>query len=224
MTGPSATVQVELATPVGPARAHVDRLRGARGVLVLGHGAGPSITTVDLTAAVAVARSGGWAVALVEQPWLVAGRRVAPRPAVLDQAWLAVVPALVGRGGVLARVPGPLVVAGRSAGARVACRTATTVGADGVLALSFPLHAPGKPQASRAGELALPVAAHLPVEIVQGDRDPFGTPDEIRTAATESSVSVHVVPGGHAIPKGSAAAVEQAVGEALRRLRDGIRE
>ncbi len=106
MTGPAATVQVELATPVGPARAHVDRLRGARGVLVLGHGAGPSITTVDLTAAVAVARSGGWAVALVEQPWLVAGGRVAPRPAVLDQAWLAVVPALVGRGGVLARVPG----------------------------------------------------------------------------------------------------------------------
>jgi predicted alpha/beta-hydrolase family hydrolase len=100
----------------------------------------------------------------VEQPWRVRGRKVAERPPLLDEAWLAVLAELAGA---------PLVAGGRSAGARVACRTAAEVGADGVLCLAFPLHPPGRPERSRLPELE---AVQVPVLVVQGDRDAFGVP------------------------------------------------
>jgi predicted alpha/beta-hydrolase family hydrolase len=103
-------------------------------------------------------------VALVEQPWRVKGKKVAEAPARLDQAWVDVLAELTGT---------PLVVGGRSAGARVACRTADEVGADAVLCLAFPLHPPGRPERSRLPELA---AVGVPVLVVQGDRDAFGVP------------------------------------------------
>jgi predicted alpha/beta-hydrolase family hydrolase len=105
----------------------------------------------------------------VEQPWRVAGKRVAPAPARLDVAWTAVLDRLRGDG----VLTGPLVLGGRSAGARVACRTATALGAIGVLALAFPLHPPGRPEKSRQAELD---AVGLPVLVVQGESDPFGMP------------------------------------------------
>lgn len=105
--------------------------------------------------------------------WRTAGRRVAGPPATLDAAWR---PALAW---TATAFPGtPLVVGGRSAGARVACRCFEEP-ALGVVALSFPLHPPGKPERSRAPELA-PVADRALV--IQGERDPFGTPDEVRGA------------------------------------------
>lgn len=204
----------DLDTPVGPGRAQVCRPRGARGLLALGHGAGPSLSTVDLLAARDAAVAQGWAVALLAQPWLVAGGRVAARPAVLDQAWVPMVSALRAGRGPLARLPGPLVVAGRSAGARVACRTATQLGAAGVLCLSFPLHPPGKPASSRADELLLPVAAGLGVYVVQGERDPFGTPEQVRDQAP-GLAGLYPVAGSHTIPKGSAGSVREAVAAAL---------
>lgn len=200
---------LELPTPKGLARAHVHRPRGARGVVALGHGAGPSISTVDMVAARDALVEAGWAVAVIEQPWLVAGGRVASPPPVLDAAWLPAVRALRSRGGALASVRGPLVLAGRSAGARVACRTATDLRARAVICLSFPLHPPGKPHQLRADELVLPVRAGLPVLVVQGDRDPFGSPGEV-TAYLER---VYAVPGTHSIPRASAGAVRQAVRE-----------
>jgi predicted alpha/beta-hydrolase family hydrolase len=103
----------------------------------------------------------------VEQPWVVAGRKVAAPPPTLDRAWVAVLDALA--------LPGPVVVGGRSAGARVACRTALTVGAVGAVALAFPLHPPGRPEASRLDELE---AAGVPVVVVQGERDAFGGPGD----------------------------------------------
>ena len=109
------TTPVEISTPGGPARVHVHRPRGSRGAVVLGHGAGGGLKSVDLTAAVSLLQAEGWATALVEQPWLVAGRRVAGPPPTLDAAWVPVVTALRARGGPLARVPGPLVLGGRSA-------------------------------------------------------------------------------------------------------------
>jgi len=121
----------------------------------------------------------GWLVVLVEQPWRVAGRRVATPAAQLDVAWLAVMAALTsGRG----KLPRPWVVGGRSSGARVACRTAGAVGADGVLALSFPLHPPGRPEKSRACEARLVTSAGIRLAVIQGEKDPFGDPEEIRTA------------------------------------------
>ena len=212
---PAPTV-LEVPTSVGPARVHLRRARGSRGVLLLGHGAGPSITTTDLIATTEAAVGAGWAVALVEQPWLVAGGRVAARPPILDTAWVSVAAALRARGGALATARGPWLVAGRSAGARVACRTALSVGADAVLCLSFPLHPPGKPESSRAQELEGALADGLPVSVVQGERDPFGTPAEVLAAVSLPPTRMYAVPGTHTIPRGSASAVGAAITEVLR--------
>jgi predicted alpha/beta-hydrolase family hydrolase len=143
----------------------------------MGHGAGGQGWTGDAVAVTEEMTGLGWAVALVDQPWRLAGRKVATPPPTLDEAWVPIVTALMSGRGAL---PRPLVLAGRSAGARVACRTADELSAAGVLCLSFPLHPPGKPEASRAGELRRPVEAGIPLHVVQGRRDPFGTPDEVR--------------------------------------------
>jgi predicted alpha/beta-hydrolase family hydrolase len=163
--------QLEVPTPRGLARVHLDAgAAAARGALVLGHGAGGGVGAPDLLAAAAAARELGLAVALVEQPYRVAGRR-SPAPAAhLDEAWVAVVDQL--RATALSCVP--LVTGGRSSGARVACRTAAATDAAGVLCLAFPLHPPGRPGApSRLAELEL---VDVPLLVVQGERDPFGIP------------------------------------------------
>jgi uncharacterized protein len=168
----------EIHTPAGMARAHLWRPPTSRGALVLGHGAGGSSWSGDLQALTSLVVD-RWLVVLVEQPWRVVGRKVATPPAQLDVAWLAVVASLMSGRGAL---PRPLVVGGRSAGARVACRTAVAVGADGVLALSFPLHPPGKPDRSRAPEALLVTGAGIQLAVIQGEKDPFGRPEEVRSA------------------------------------------
>lgn len=194
----------EIETPGGPGRAHVDRPTRARGTAVLGHGAGGGLGAIDLAIAREVLVGAGWAVALVEQPWLVAGRRVAGRPPTLDAAWVPIVEALVsGRG----RLPRPLVLGGRSAGARVACRTAGPLEADAGLLLSFPLHPPGQPQKLRAHELAL---APDPSWVVQGQVDAFGTPEDVR-AHLPAGATLLEVPGGHSFPKSSRSALTSAL-------------
>ncbi|MFY1680665.1 alpha/beta family hydrolase [Micromonospora sp. WMMD730] len=159
----------QLDTPRGPARVDTDRPAGPpTSLLVLGHGAGGAVDAPDLLAVRDAARDAGVLVARVTQPYRVAGRR-APAPAGhLDEAWTAVLTVLRRRHPDL-----PLLVGGRSSGARVACRTAGPVGAVGVVALAFPLHPPGRPERSRAAELA----TGLPTLVVNGDRDPFGLPD-----------------------------------------------
>lgn len=164
MAGGGRTMRY-ITTPSGPAR--VAQHGEGPGLLVLGHGAGAGLDSPDLAASRAAALAAGWGVAEVEQPWLVAGRRVAEAPPRLDAAWLAVLEALA--------FDGPLVVGGRSAGARVACRTAAAVGADAVLALAFPLRPPRGRRCSRAHELA---AVTVPLLIVQGERDAFGVPQD----------------------------------------------
>ena len=204
MSGPTRTTVREVETPGGPARVHVQRPTGPRGTVVLGHGAGGGLGAIDLAIAREVLLGAGWAVALVEQPWLVAGRRVAGRPPTLDAAWVPVVEALLsGRG----KLPRPLVVGGRSAGARVACRTAGPLEADAGLLLSFPLHLPGQPDKLRAHELAL---APDPSFVVQGTNDTFGTPDELR-AHLPAGTTLFEVPGAHSYPKGSRSALSQAL-------------
>jgi len=138
------------------------------GLLVLGHGAGGDVTAADLSALCVAASRAAVAVARVTQPYRVAGRR-APAPAGhLDDAWRAVVADLVAGFDPLP----PLIVGGRSSGARVACRTASAVAAAGVVALAFPLHPPGLPERTRADELD----TGRPTLVVNGDRDPFGVP------------------------------------------------
>lgn len=186
----------QVATPLGPARvlATEPRERPA-GALVLGHGAGGGAESADLAAVSAAAADAGWRVLRVEQPWRVAGKRVAPAPARLDVAWRAVLADLRDTG----RLTGPLVLGGRSAGARVACRTAAGEGADAVLTLAFPLHPPGRPGRSRAEEL---LAVDVPVLAVQGERDAFGTPADLAAAlAGRSGALVRAVPGDHALKR-----------------------
>lgn len=195
----------EVDTPVGPARVHLTRPAGqARGSLVLGHGAGGGVAAPDLVALTQLADE-GWLVARVEQPWRVAGRRIATPPAQLDTAWHAVLAAL-GANGDLAR---PLVLGGRSAGARVACRTAQALDADAVLALAFPLHPPGRPERSRAHEALEVSGAGRPLLVIQGEKDPFGSPPEVRQALGEGGEVVGVA-GPHAFAKGVPGVLEAA--------------
>jgi predicted alpha/beta-hydrolase family hydrolase len=176
---------VEIETPFGTARAHVNPIAHPRGALVLGHGAGGGVQAKDLVAAADAARAAGLTVVLVEQPYRVAGRR-SPAPArQLDAAWTAVIQHL--RAGDLNGLP--LVSGGRSSGARVACRTATATGAVGLLCLAFPLRPPRSPDAERAASrLAELEAVSVPTLVVQGTRDPFGMPpgDESRTVVQVS--------------------------------------
>jgi predicted alpha/beta-hydrolase family hydrolase len=186
----------EVETPHGPARAHTTDAAGTvRGTLVLGHGAGGGIESADLVAVTAEAVGAGWRVVLVEQPWRVAGKRIATAPPTLDGGWRAVLQHL-GAADVLS---GPLVLGGRSAGARVACRTAAEHGPAGVLALAFPLHPPGKPEKSRAAELT---AVPVPLVVVQGETDAFGGPEEVAAVlAGQKGASVYAVPGDHALKR-----------------------
>ncbi|MFI1799182.1 alpha/beta family hydrolase [Streptomyces sp. NPDC020379] len=200
-------------TPAGDARIHWFDAGNAKLTLALGHGAGGGVEARDLRALAAALPERGVTVALVEQPWRVAGKKVAPAPKTLDSAWTALWPVIAGRGG-------PVVAGGRSAGARVACRTAKELGAVAVLALSFPLHPPGKPEKSRAEELT---GAALPALVVQGAKDPFGRPEEFPPGTR----LVPVPDGDHgfAVPKkaaigqdGALAVITEAVAEWLAGL------
>lgn len=159
---------MEVQTPHGPARVHLHPVEGPRAALVLGHGAGGGVAARDLVAVTEAALAEGVSVTLVEQPYRVAGRRSSPPANRLDEAWIAVVELL--RAGELSGLP--LVAGGRSAGARVACRTAEATGAAAVLCLAFPLKPPGK-SPSRLPELD---AVTAPTLVIQGKKDRFGMP------------------------------------------------
>lgn len=181
--------EVVLPTSVGRARLLVGNVKGARGLLVLGHGAGTGARTPDLE--LLAEGIEGVAIVRMEQPWVVSGRQIAPAAHLLDEAWLEV---LLKRNTWLPPTAAalPLILGGRSAGARVACRTALPLQASGVIALSFPLHAPQKTNRRRDNELEMVLGAGLPLHVVQGDKDGFGTPEEF------NNVDITVVPGrGH---------------------------
>lgn len=179
-------------TAAGPARITWLPARSPRLVLAVSHGAGGGIETRDLQALAAALPARGVTVALVEQPWRVAGKKLAPAPKTLDTGWRDLWPALT--------APGlPVVAGGRSAGARVACRTASELGAHAVLALSFPLHPPGRPEKSRKDEL---LGAGVPTLVVQGGHDPFGRPAEFPPGEYEIA-EVPYGDHGFAVPKKS---------------------
>jgi uncharacterized protein len=190
-------------TPAGEARVLLQEALDAKAALVLGHGAGGSVSAPDLEAATRVALEEDLTVALVEQPYRVAGRTSAPAAPHLDEAWLAVVDQL--------DLDVPLITGGRSSGARVACRTAAATGALGVLCLAFPLQprprASGAVPDSRLPELD---AVEVPVLVVQGRNDQFGVPPE------GPNRRVVVLDGDHRLKKDPAG-----LGEAVR---DWLRE
>lgn len=166
-------------TPHGPARLVSDRSRHPVATLLLSHGAGAGIDTPDLEGLARALPGQGVTVHRLEQPWKVAGRKVATAPATLDAALRSAADQI--------RPRTPLVLGGRSAGARSAARSARELGASGVLALSFPLHPPGRPEKTRVEELR---TVRVPLLVVQGERDPMGRPEEF-PPGTEMAV----VPG-----------------------------
>ncbi|MEO6701102.1 MAG: alpha/beta family hydrolase [Jatrophihabitantaceae bacterium] len=186
-------VQLNIPTPVGPAQVELDQVRGAGTLLVIGHGAGGSVESADLLAIRDACRAAGISVARVTQPYRLAGRKAPPAAGVLDQAWSAVITAL-GRRKALAGLS--FVYAGRSSGARVACRTAAddllTPRPVAVVAIAFPVHPPGKPEKSRLDELA---AVPVPVLVVQGVSDPFGMPEPA------PGRTVRQLPGDHSLKR-----------------------
>lgn len=188
----------------------------ARLVLALGHGAGGGIDARDLRGIAAALPADGVTVALVEQPWRVAGKKLAPSPKTLDVGWRGVWP-------LLAKPGLPVVAGGRSAGARVACRTAGELGATAVLALSFPLHPPGRPEKSRAAEL---LSTGVPTLVVQGGNDPFGKPAEFPEGEYEL-VEVPYGDHGFAVPQRagtSEAEVVSSITDAVRTWARGLWE
>ncbi|MEV8526008.1 MULTISPECIES: alpha/beta hydrolase family protein [unclassified Streptomyces] len=183
-------------TGAGDARITWHPAKKARLVLAVSHGAGGGIEARDLQALALALPPLGVSVALVEQPWRVAGKKVAPAPRTLDTGWRELWPSVAKQGP-------PVVAGGRSAGARVACRTAAELGAVAVLALSFPLHPPGRPEKSRADEL---LGAGVPTLVVQGGSDPFGRPAEFPApdAFPDGAYELVEVPfadHGFAVPK-----------------------
>jgi predicted alpha/beta-hydrolase family hydrolase len=196
--------QAAIDTAHGPAGAHLHLVDNPRAALVLGHGAGGGVESRDLVAVTEVAQAEAISVVLVEQPYLVAGRRTPAPPHQLDAAWTAVIDHL--RAGELVGLP--LIAGGRSLGARVACRTYEATAAVAVLCLAFPVHPPGRPEKSRLEELD---AVTVPTLVVQGDRDPFGMPPPGRGR------EVAQVPGDHGLKK-DLDAVTAAVREWLSRV------
>lgn len=200
---------VLLPTPAGDARAHLSPCPSAVppvAVLVLGHGAGGGSQARDLVALAEALPAAGVAVVRIDQPWRVAGRRIAPAPATLDTGWLAAVPgALAALADIDVRAgAAPLLLGGRSAGARVACRTAGALEAVGVIALAFPLHPPGRPEKTRAAEL---LGAGVPVLVAQGERDPFGRPEQLPVGP---GIGVLALPGAdHGLAVGRRAVPDQ---------------
>jgi predicted alpha/beta-hydrolase family hydrolase len=183
-------------TPHGDARLLVSRARKPTATLVLGHGAAGGPDARDLVALAEGLPREGISVIRVEQPWRIAGRRIAPAAPILDEVYAAAVARL--------RPSGALIVGGRSAGARVACRTAGQLQAHGCLALAFPLHPPGRPDRSRVAELN---AAGVPTLVVQGERDALGRPAEF-----PEDVDMAVVPGadhGFAVLRSNALTQEE---------------
>lgn len=208
MSTRSAASLMEITTPHGPAVAEIDEVADPRFLLVLTHGSAGGVDVPDLLAVRDAAAGIGGVVARVLQPFRMRGARAPGSAVKQDEAWAALVGELQGR------YPGlPLVQGGRSNGARVACRTAPEVRADAVVALAFPLHPPGRPERSRAGELR---AAGVDVLVVNGDRDPFGVP-----AAADVARLVVLRGEGHDLKK-DPARVGEVVAEWLgARMRPG---
>jgi predicted alpha/beta-hydrolase family hydrolase len=196
------SIERRIDTPHGEARLVTHRARSPRATVMLSHGAGNGIDTADLEALARHLPRQGVSVVLVEQPWKVAGRKVATPPATLDDGLLAAANAT--------RVRTPLVVGGRSAGARSAARSAKRLGAVGCLALAFPLHPPGRPESSRLAELR---GARVPTLVIQGERDPMGRPEEF--PADLEHLDLTVVPGadhGLKVPKNGPVSQAEALG------------
>jgi predicted alpha/beta-hydrolase family hydrolase len=203
-------------TTAGTARIHWHRSSAPHAVLALGHGSATGVDSPDLQALAAALPALGVTVALVEQPWRVSGSSNCPPPETLDAAWTQVWP-------VIAGTNRPVIAGGRSAGSQVACRTAAELGASAVLALGYPIKGPGT-----AAELH---ATGLPILVVQGGADPFGSPQDfppppadvqLEMATIPLAGHMFTVPGGHRQQRAALSLITESVSSWLRRQLDAV--
>lgn len=186
VTVASGTVTALVYPPPDPTR--------ALATLILAHGAGaPQSSTFMVAFAEALARRGCHAVTF-NFPYTEQGRRMPDRAPTLEACFRDVIAAIRARPDLAA---GPLVIGGKSMGGRMASHLAAQGVADlaGVVALGYPLHPPGRPEQLRAEHLA---RIRQPFLIVQGARDAFGTPEELRPALASlgATATLNVVEGG----------------------------
>jgi uncharacterized protein len=188
-------------TPQGPGRLYLDLAEQPSSLLVLGHGAGGGVSAADLELLATSLPALSTSVVRFEQPWRTAGRTAGAPPPKLDEAWRAALDWLAAQ----EWAQHPLLVGGRSAGARVACRTASDTNPAAIVCLAFPLHLPGRPEKSRVAELLLPTVPRL---VLQGSKDSFGSAEEIRVAIGDTEgISIVELPSadhGYRIAKSSA--------------------
>ncbi len=163
-------------------------------LLVLAHGAGAGQRHPFMVSVAAALAGRGIDVVTFNFPYMEHKRRLPDRAPVLEACFRAVVAAAIDRGSLRART---LFIGGKSMGGRMATHLAAQglERLDGVIALGYPLHPPGKPEQVRTAHLS---AITAPVLIVQGERDAFGTPAELAPAiaAMRAPVTLHVVHGG----------------------------
>lgn len=184
-----ASTVVGVNTPQGPGRLLLDLAARPRSILVLGHGASGGVGSADLELLAHSLPDRGTSVLRFEQPWRTAGRKVGAQPPQLDKAWVAALDWLTSQEWARA----PVVVGGRSAGARVACRTAAETHPAAIVCLAFPLHPPGRPEKSRVSELLTPTVPRL---VLQGSNDSFGTADQIRAVVGDTpGITIVELPG-----------------------------
>lgn len=162
---------------------------GAERTIVLAHGAGRGWDSPSLAAIAGGLAQAGHRVVRFEFPYMVrcreeGTRRPPDRQPVLLETWRAVIDELG---------PGGLVIGGKSMGGRMASLVADECGVAGLLCLGYPFHPPAKPEKTRTEHLADLATATL---IVQGERDRFGTPEDVAGYTLSDSIRIHWMPDG----------------------------
>jgi len=162
--------------------------------LILAHGAGASQSSAFMVDfAQGLARRGCHTVTF-NFPYMEQGRRLPDRAPTLEACFRDVIATIRARADLAA---GSLVIGGKSMGGRIASHLASQGVAQlaGVVALGYPLHPPGRPDRPRAAHLA---RIRQPILVVQGSRDAFGTPEELRSTLEPlgAAATLHIVEGG----------------------------
>lgn len=167
-----------------------------RGVLfVFAHGAGAGQRHPFMVAVARGLAERGIDVVTFNFPYMEQKRKVPDKAPVLEEAFREVVSSVWA--GLQAGPDKRLFIGGKSMGGRMATHLAAQGldGLRGVIALGYPLHPPGRPDQPRTAHLP---SIAVPVLIVQGERDTFGTPSELKPVieTMRAPVTLHVVEGG----------------------------
>jgi len=167
--------------------------RAAAG-LVLAHGAGAGQKSRFMVETAQALASRGVTTATFDFPYMSKGRSAPDKAPVLEASWREAIDAARADKAFAGL---PLFIGGKTMGGRIASHVAAQ-GVEhlaGLVFLGYPLHPPGRPDKPRTEHLP---SIRVPVLIVQGERDTFGTPDELKPviATMKTKVTLHVVAGG----------------------------